>query len=591
MLNHYEIAQVFDLIADLLQIKGELVYKTLAYRRAADSLRNLPTDLTTHWQAGTLAEIPGVGKALADKIAELLSTGQLQFLRDLEQTYPRSLAILLQIPDLGPKKVKLLFEQCKICTVAELQAAAQAQQLRTLPGFGAKSEEKILAGILAWQQRTPRALLGTAWDFARELLAYFAPLPTVQQVQIAGSLRRMRETVGDIDLVVAADDSSVALDAFAQHPLVSRVLARGTTKCSVEFQNGLRAQVWVFPPTDFGSAWQYATGSQAHNVSLREYALKRGYSLSEHGLSATTSGEVRHFATEAELYQALGLPWIAPELREGRGEIAAAAQGALPNLIQPTDLQADLHTHSTWSDGKGSIREMAFAAAQRGLRVLAITDHSYGLAIVQGVSPADLAAQRAEIEAVQRELDLSFGAGRLLLLHGIELEIKADGTLDFSDEVLASLDLVVASVHVGLRQPRAQITARLLNAIHNPHVDIIGHPSGRLLPDREPSDIDWEQIFAAARRTGVALEINANARRLDLNDVHARRAQEMGILLSVNTDAHRVDQLARSEFGVATARRAWLQSAQVINTWDPVKLRAWLQTRGSFAASTNLSGL
>jgi DNA polymerase (family 10) len=444
--------------------------------------------------------------------------------------------------------------------------------------MGARSEAKILAGIESLARRTGRTPLEKAYPFAEEQLALLRALPGVTAAAAAGSLRRMRETVGDIDILVAAADSAPIMAAFTGQPSVTRILGQGTTKASVEFTNGMRAQVWVHPPERFGTALQYATGSKDHNVRMRELALKQDLSLSEHALTRVSTGEEILCATEEEVYAALGIPWIPPEMREDRGEMAAAQNGTMPRLLTQTDLVAELHTHSTWSDGRSSILDMARAASAQGYRVIAITDHSHSLGIVQGMDPEKMRARQAEIAAAQEELGDS-----IRILSGVEVEIKADGTLDYPDDVLAELDLVIASLHISLRQPREQVTERLLNAIRNPHVDIIGHPTGRLLPDREGADLDMEAVLAAAVETDTALEINANPRRLDLSDVYARRAVEMGIKISINTDAHGPEQLDLMHFGVSAARRGWVNPDAVINTWDPERLLAWLASRDSSA--------
>jgi DNA polymerase (family 10) len=384
----------------------------------------------------------------------------------------------------------------------------------------------------------------------------------------------MRATVGDLDLLVAASDSGAVMDAFVHRPDVARVLGHGETKSSVEFNNGLRAQLWAHPPERFGTALQYATGSKDHNVRLRELALKRGLSLSDQAFVKEDGDEIL-CATEQEVYALLGLPWIPPELREDRGEVQAALAGKLPTLIELSDMRAELHCHTTWSDGKLSVKEMAEAARDRGYKILAITDHSPSLGITGGLSKEDIKVQRAEIDAAQKDLGDS-----IRLLQGVEMEIRADGTLDYPDEVLTRFDIVCASLHVSLRQPRQKITERLLNAIRNPHVDMIGHPTGRLIPDREGADLDMEAILAAAAESGVALEINAHPARLDLDDVYARRAIELGIPLSINTDAHSPEDMDLMHFGVATARRGWVEAKDVINTWETERLSEWLKSRG-----------
>ncbi len=573
-LTNQELANIFRTIGDLLEIKGENIYKILAYRKAADSLSNLGQDINEVWKQGKLTEVDGVGKAIAEKIDELLSTGHLEFLDKLEAEVPASLAEELKVPDLGPKKVAMFWKELGITSVSELDAAARAGKLRTLPSMGEKSEAKIIAGIEALGRRTSRIPIGKAWPFAQELMAYLREAEGVRAVELGGSLRRMRATVGDIDVLAAASDSRAVMDAFVSRKDVARVLGKGETKGSVEFTHGLQAQLWVHPPEHWGTALVYATGSKDHNVRLREYALKKGYSLSEHSLQRKDGSEV-YCETEEGVYNTLGLPWIPPEMREDRGEIQAAIKGNMPDLIELKDIKMELQTHSTWSDGKLSIKEMAEAAIKRGYNVIAITDHSHSLGVVQGMKPEDVVEQRKEIDKAAKEL-----AGRIHILQGAEVEIKSDGSLDYPDEVLAGLDFVLAGLHTSLRQPREKVTERLINAMHNPHVDMIPHPTGRLLPDREGADLDMDAVLAAAAETGVALEINAHPSRLDLDDVHAKRAIEMGIKLSINTDAHSDADMDLMHFGVSTARRAWVEADEVINTWSTANLLKWLKSRG-----------
>lgn len=574
-MNNRELADTFTLIANLLEIKGEVIYVTLAYRKAAENLSSLGSDVSEYWKTGRLREIPGVGKAIAEKIDELLSTGQLQFLEKLKQEIPPGLAEWLQVPGLGPKKVALIWKELGITGLAELGEAAKNGKLRGLPGMGEKSEAQIISGLESLSRRSGRISLGRAYPLAQEIIAALKKVPGVRAASPAGSLRRMRPTVGDLDILVAARESAAVMEAFTSLPGVLRVLGRGEFKSSIEFADGVRAQLWVHQPEKYGTALQYATGSKDHNVRLRQLALEKGLSLSEHALTRTDgSGEIQ-CDTEEAVYAALGLPWIPPELREDRGEIQAAQAGKLPKLIEVGDIHADLQTHSNWSDGKLTMLEMARAAARRGMRVIAFTDHSISLGVTGGLSMERHAEQQREIEAAQREL-----GDEIRILHASEVEIKADGTLDYPDDFLASLDLVLASLHTSLRQPREKVTGRLINAIRNPHVDIIGHPTGRLIPDREGADLDMDAVLTAASQTGVALEINASPFRLDLEDIYARRASEMGIPISINTDAHSEADLDMLHFGVATARRAWLGPEAVINTWPRKQLLDWLAKRG-----------
>lgn len=573
-MTNKELADIFANIADLLEIRGEIIYKILAYRRAAEALREYSRDVAEVWKAGKLKDIPGVGNAIAEKIDELLSTGQLAFYEKLKKEVPLSLVGILRVQDVGPKRAALFWKKLGLTTVAELEQAARTGKLRDLPGMGAKSEAKIIAGIEARKRATGRVPLGTAWRIAQDILKFLRGLPGVEVAETAGSLRRMKATVGDLDFLVGASHPEPIMAAFVAHPRVARVLGQGPTKSSVELTNGLQADLRILPAERFGTLLQYFTGSKEHNVKLRELALAKGLSLSEHAFTRKNGQEVL-CATEAEVYKMVGLPYIPPELREDRGELQAAAQGALPRLIELREVQSELHAHTKWSDGANTIRELALAARARGLKCLAITDHSQSLGVTGGLTPERLRAQRREIDEVQAEMGANFS-----LLQGAEVEIRADGRLDYTDDELEDLDIVVASLHSSLRQEREKITARLISAIQNRHVDIIGHPTGRLLPDREGADLDMEAVLHAAAESGVALEINANPTRLDLDDVYARRALELGCLLAINTDAHHPEHFELAHFGVGTARRAWATSDNVVNAWPVERLLQWLDERG-----------
>ena len=576
MMNNRQLADTFTLIANLLEIKGEVIYKTLAYRKAAENLSSLSREASEYWKDGKLREIPGVGEAIAEKIDELMRTGKLQFLEKLKKEVPESLADWLKVPSLGPKKISMIWKARKITTLPQLEKAARGGKLRDLPGMGAKSEEAILAGLESLSRRSGRIPLGIAWPLAQTIIAELMKVKGVVAAEPAGSLRRMRSTVGDLDILVAAKESAPVMEAFTKLPRIARVLSKGEFKTSIEFNDGVRAQVWVHAPEKFGTALQYATGSKDHNVQLRQMALDKGLSLSEQAFVKAKGGAEILCDTEEKVYRTLGLPYIPPELREDRGEVQAAKANKLPKLIEVRDIKADLQVHSTYSDGKLSMLEMARIAAKRGIKVIAFTDHSVSLGVTGGLSMADHKKQAAEIKKVQKALGDS-----IRVLHATEVEIKADGSLDYPDEFLASLDLVLASLHTSLRQPREKIMLRLLNAVRNPHVDIIGHPTGRLIPDREGADVDMEALLKAAAESGVALEINAHWSRLDLEDTHARRAKELGIPISINTDAHSEADFDVLFYGVATARRAWLEPKDVINCWPPEKLLSWLSKRGS----------
>ncbi len=557
----------------MMDILGENRFKVLAYRRASENIQNLGQDLRAYWQAGTLEEIPGIGKAIAEKIDELLTTGRLEFYERMQDQVPQGVVSLLEIPDVGPKTAKLLWDELGLQSVGDVETAAREGRLRTLPGMGARSEAKILAGIESLFRRSDRIPLGIAWRTAVDLLeALQESCPEVTEATVAGSLRRMRATIGDIDLLAASEAPAAVMRAYAGLPQVAEVVLNGETKTTVRLHNGLQADLRVLEPERWGAALQYFTGSKAHNVRIREMAQKQGLSLSEYGFKREDGSEIL-CPTEEEVYRQLGLPWIAPELREDRGEIHSAVEGTLPHLVEWDDILGDLHAHTDWSDGAGTLAEMAEAARGRGYHYLVISDHTQSLGVANGLTPERLRAQRQEIDK------LNAGWDDFRLLQGCELEIKADGSLDFGDELLATLDFVVASVHTSLRQDREQITRRVLNAVDNPYVDVIGHPSGRILGQREESAIDLDALIARAAETGTALEINSIPNRLDLDDVHARRALELGVKVAINSDAHHPGGLDGLPYGLATARRAWATPDAVLNTLDLHELEIWRRER------------
>jgi DNA polymerase (family 10) len=570
-----EVASIFATVADMLEIKGENIHRVLSYRRAAETIADLPRDLNAIHEEGTLTDLPYIGETLAAKIEELLTTGELAFFNRLADEIPPGVVAMLQVPGLGPKRAARFWKELGITTIDGLKEAAQAGRLRQLSGMGAKSEANILEGIEALARRTDRISIGSAYPTARRILGTLLELDGVLRGDVAGSLRRWRATIGDIDLLVASSQPEPIMQAFVDLPEVARVLVHGSTKTSVELYNGQQVDLRVLPPERYGTLLAYFTGSQAHNVKMRELALKQGLSLNENGFTPLDGGDEILCATEEEVYDVLGLPWIPPELREDRGEIEAAQAGELPDLITLEDMRGDLQLHTTWSDGRAGVLDMARAAMARGYSYMLVTDHSYGLGVVSGLAPEDIPRQREEIDRANAEL-----GGAFTVLHGVEVEIKADGTLDYEDDVLARFDIVQASLHTSLRQPREQVTQRLLNAIHSPHVDIIGHPRGQMIPDREPADLDMDAVFEAAAGHDVALEINANPHRLDLDDVHARRAAELGIKLTISTDAHRPEDFELMQYGVATARRGWVSAAQVVNTWPLDKVMRWVEGRG-----------
>lgn len=580
MTTNREIAAIFDTVADMLELKGEIIHRILAYRRAADSIRDYPRDVNRAAAENALDDIPHVGAILAEKIQEIVATGRLTFLDKLTEEIPITLVDVLRVNGVGPKKAMLFYKNLGVDSLDKLREAASTGKLASLPGMGAKSAQRILDGLEALARATDRVRIDVAMNAAESILNSLRELPEVLRADICGSLRRGKSTIGDIDLLIASENAAPIMETFLKLPNIQRILGQGETKSSVELLNGLQCDLRVVPPAVYGTALAYFTGSQSHNIRVRDLATQRGYTLNEWALtpldSNTNGGVPRQFAEESDLHQALGLAYIPPELRENLGEIEAAQNNKLPMLITAQDIRSDLHMHTTWSDGRHSVREMAEIARSRGLSHIVITDHSGGLGITGGLKTEDVANQRAEIQNV----DAQMRAHNFRVYQGVELEIRADGSLDFPDEVLASFDFVVASLHVSLTQPRDQITARLLNAIRNPHVDLIGHPRGQLLTRREGADLDMDAVYAAAREHGTALEINANPHRLDLDDAHAKRARELGIPLAIDCDAHSEADFDQLRYGLLTARRAWVTPDNVINTRSTEDFERYIRSRG-----------
>jgi DNA polymerase (family 10) len=568
-MKNRRVAEIFEVMADLLDIQGANYHRVMAYRRAAENIAALGRPLEEVWRSGNLESIPGIGATLAAKIDELMRTGELEAYQELQTQVPAGVMEMLRIPGIGPKSASKFWKELGIDSIEALGRAAEAGRLRELHGFGAKTEQNVLDGIESLGQRTLRTRLGDAWLLADRMLTALAEVPGVSRTAPAGSLRRMRETVGDLDLLVASEDPLPVMKCFRQLPQVKEVLLSGRTKTSVRTRKGLQVDLRVLEPQRWGTALQYFTGSQAHNIRLRGLALEQGLSLSEYALRREDGSEIL-CDSEDKLYRILGLPFIPPELREDRGEISAAQEEQLPDLIELEDLRGDFQFHTTWSDGHHSLLEMARAAQSLGLEYALVTDHSYGLGIARGLDADRLREQQAEVAAVNEQLE-----GRFRLLSGIEVEVRGNGDLDLPNQLLAGLDVVVAAVHGGLRQSQEQLTARMMQAIHNPHVDIIAHPTGRLIGERPGGDFDMEAIFRAAAETGTALEINAHPARLDLHDVHARRAAELGVNLVISSDAHDVNDFALLRFGVATARRGWITAPQVLNTRPLESLLSW----------------
>ena len=556
-----EVAEQLELLADLLEIEGEAAFRVLAYRRAATRVRDTGGPVAQLALDGKAKELPGIGATIQDKIVQIVDKGEIEALTKRRKTIPPEVVEFLQIPGLGPKTVRKIWMELGVTTLAELKTAAREQRLRTLPGLGAKVEENILKSVGRKKKAAgpPRTLLGRALPALLEAVEELREHPASDRVSDAGSARRRRETVRDLDIIATASDPAALIDHFTGLPWVSEVAAKGPTKATVVSHEGLRFDLRVVPPECYGNLLQHFTGSKDHNVAMREEAVRRGLSISEYGVTEVESGEVFTATTEEELYEHLGYAYIPPELRENGGELEAARTGKLPNLVELKQLRGDLHTHSHWSaDGKNTLTEMVIAAKERGYAYYAITDHSHYL-------------REGRMEQQAKEIDvLAKKVAPLRLLKGVEVNIKADGTLDVPDEQLAGRDWVVASIHTAFQRDP---TERVLATMENPNVDCIGHLTGRKLSRRDPMDMDIERVVEKAVETGTFLEINSQPDRLDLSDVNARLAGEAGVKIVVSSDAHQISAQDYVQFGIAQARRAWLGADQIANT------RTWAQLK------------
>ncbi|MCA1570019.1 MAG: DNA polymerase/3'-5' exonuclease PolX [Chloroflexi bacterium] len=569
-ISNAELARIFNEIGDMLEIQGEVVYKAVAYRRVADAVERYPDDVAALYRRGEPPKLPGAGAALTAKLAELAETGQLAYHEKLRSQVPDGLLDMLRVPGVGPRTVRLLHETIGIDSLDGLRKAAEAGGLRHVKGLSARTEQNILEGIARIERRTDRLLIHDADALIADLVARLRDVRGVHRIEVAGSLRRRRPTVGDLDLLAAVDDATGLigkLDALAE---VEKVLSAGTDKSSIVLRDGPRVDLMVCPPAAWGTHLVHFTGSKDHNIALRGMALDRGWSLSEKGFKVIETGELLLDAEEADVYQRLGLPWIAPEIRGGDGEIEAARNGELPALITHDQVRGDTHTHSDWTDGVDSIEVMARAARDLGHEYMVLTDHSPSLGVARGLTPDRVEEQRVEIGRLNAEL------APFRILHGTELEIRADASLDYTDELLARFDVVIASIHTGRGQSSEQLTARALAAIEHPDVDILAHPSGRIVNRRDPLPLDWPRVFEAAARTGTALEINGSP-RLDLDDALARAAGAAGARLTVASDAHRTEELGQQRYAVDLARRAWLGAEQVLATRSADDLLAMLE--------------
>jgi DNA polymerase (family X) len=574
-MRNAEIADALDDLATLYELDGAVRYRVLAYREAARVIRQSPVAVADLAREGRATELPGIGKTLEGKVLALVETGEIPAMTKLLGRYPRSLIEVTRVPGIGARRARLLFDELGVSSLDELREAATAERLRGVRGLGPKVEENVLAALdrLGTEGPAERLLLSEVLPVAAEIATALRDHPASEEVELAGSARRRAETCKDIDLIATASDPAALASSLGEHPLVAVAGSAGEAGARATTHNGVKVDLRIVPPEAYGNLLQHFTGSAEHNVQLRERAVAMGLSVSEHGIADTETGDVERHRTEAEVYGRLGLAYIEPELREGTGEIAAAVAGALPDLVTIEDMRGDLHSHTTLSDGKASLDEMAAAARERGYSYLALTDHSASHGFGNHVTAKALAQRIEEVRRWNESAPRGFR-----LLAGSEVNIHPDGSLDYPDELLAELDWVIASVHTAFRSDRAAMTARFLAAVEHPLVDCIGHLTGRLIGRREPYEVDVEQIAAAAAVAGTMLEINGNPNRRDLSERNARLAAEAGARICVNTDAHQVRTLGNIVYGIATARRAWLTAAQVANTrpWrelEPVRPR------------------
>jgi DNA polymerase (family 10) len=554
--------------ADLLSISGGDAFRVRTYEKAARSIGGYHMDIATLDMKGLLA-IPNVGKSIAEKVKEYFDTGSIERLEELRAQIPAGVRQMISISSLGPKKAMVLYKDLHIASIEELAEAIHDGRLKGLKGFGEKTEENILRGIDLIQETGARVLVSTAMDLAEEIVAELGAVKGCRNCTYAGSLRRMAETIGDIDILVASENGEAVGDAFVGLPYVERVIASGETKTSIRTTKGLQVDLRVVPPGCWGAALQYFTGSKAHNIRTREIAVRKDLKLSEYGLFEAKSGQLIVAETEEEVYGRLGLPWIHPTLREDRGEIEAALHHELPTLVEVKDIRGDLHTHTNLTDGLSTLEEMIAAARERGYAYYAVTDHAPNL-YMQRMTDEKMLRQRGQLRALEK-------GGKMVLLHGTELNIDAAGEVDWGPEFLAGFDICVASVHSEFSQSKDEMTKRIVRACENPYVNVIGHPTGRKIGQRPPIEFDMDEVFKAAARTGTALEVNSYPDRLDLRDEHIMWAKRHGVKFSVDTDSHSTVHLPYLRYGVGTAQRGWLTKDDVINTWPLTRLRKFLK--------------
>lgn len=562
-MDNLDLANIFSHIADILEIKGENPFKIRAYRRVTQVLENFPHDINKFRGKNKLEDIPGVGEGIAEKIEELLDTGRLKYYENLKKDVPESLFEIMNIPDIGPKTVALLYKKLGIDSVKKLEKAISEHKIKDLPGMGEKTEEKIKEGIKLVKKREERISLQEGLRLAEKIAEPLKKLKEVKKLSVAGSLRRKRETIGDIDILLVSDKPAKVMEKFTSLENVKEIIAKGDTKSSILMKEGRQVDLRVVSEKSFGAALYYFTGSKAHNIRIRELGIKKNLKINEYGVFKRSKNKEKMIAgkNEEEIFKSVNLPFIPVELREDRGEIEAAQKGKLPNLITIGDIKGDLHIHSKYSDGNNSIEEIVKAAKKRGYKYIGITDHSQSLKVAGGVQEKDFMKRVEEIKRADKKID------GIKILAGSEVDIDSEGKLDYPDKLLKELDFVIAAIHTGFNQPREKLTKRIVRAMQNEYTNIIAHLTGRRLGEREAYELDLEEIFKTAKKTGTILEINAYPLRMDLNDINARKAKENGIKLIINTDSHHTMHLEWIEFGLYVARRAWLEAEDVLNTY------------------------
>ena len=574
-MTNQEIADILVHISEILDIQGENPFKIRAYIKAAQTTEGLTYQLSSLEDKSKIEGLPGIGEGIAKKIRELLETGNLKYYEDLRKSEYAPLTEFLKIPGMGPKHAKLVHDQLGIKTTEQLKKAAEKGRLRELPGLGEKVEQNIIQGIQQVQKYKERLPLAFIYPRAQGILEELKKIKEIKRITLAGSLRRMRETIADADILVASDKPKPVMDAFVNLPQTAKVVAKGNTKSSIVTKDGFQVDLRVVKPESFGAAQHYFTGSKAHNIRVRSLGVDKGLKVNEYGVfkgDKSVAGK-----TEEGVFKAVGLPFIPPELREDQGEIEAGLKNSLPHVIELKDIKGDLHVHSEWTDGNNSIEEMAKAAQERGYQYIAICDHSPTVGITNGLTPQRLKKQTEEIDRLNKKMLQGKGGKDFKILKGIEVDIKSNGQLDLNDEILEELDVVVAAVHTKFSQAKDEMTRRIVKAIENPYVDIIAHPSGRLIGKREPYQVDMDKLMDACKAHEKALELNAYPERLDLSDLNCRKAKEKGVKIAISTDAHREGHLDWISFGIATAKRGWIEPEDVINTLPLPKLLKWLK--------------